>query len=106
MAAPDAYAGLMLTRESVVFRNEFPNAPSVRDRGTECTVHRAEHSRRREVAKPGIALGSGARDRGFEPRLPDHSHMGSPSRPQPRARPPTRNPPELIQARKTTRSNS
>jgi hypothetical protein len=32
--------------------------------------------------------------------------MGSPSRPQPRARPPTRNPPELIQARKTTRSKS
>ena len=33
MAGADAYAGLMLTRKSVVFRNEFPNAPSVRDRG-------------------------------------------------------------------------
>ena len=25
MAGPDAYAGLMLTRKSVVFRNEFPS---------------------------------------------------------------------------------
>ena len=30
----------------------------------------------REVAKPGIALGSGPRDRGFESRLPDHSFLG------------------------------
>jgi hypothetical protein len=52
---------------------------SVRDRGTECTVHGAENSRRREVAKPGIALGSGPRDRGFESRLPD-SQRAHPSR--------------------------
>ena len=52
---------------------------SVRDRGTECTVHRAEDSRHREVAKPGIALGSGPRDRGFESRLPDHFTVTSSS---------------------------
>src|ERR1700730_17661599 len=51
---------------------------SVRDRGTECTVQRAENSRRREVVKPGIALGSGPRDRGFESRLPDHSQRVQP----------------------------
>jgi hypothetical protein len=54
------------------FGNSAPES-SVRERGTECTVHRAENSRRREVAKPGIALGSGPRDRGFESRLPDHN---------------------------------
>ena len=58
--------------------SNFSPVHSVRDRGTECTVHRAENSRRREVAKPGIALGSGPRDRGFESRLPDHSQRVQP----------------------------
>src|SRR6266849_2357451 len=89
MADPDAYAGLMLTRKSVVFRNEFPNAPSVRDRGTECTVHRAEHSRRREVAKPWYRARFGTeRSRvRIPPSRPLTQHMGSPSRPQSRAGP-------------------
>jgi hypothetical protein len=81
MAGADAYAGLMKAQKLTSFRNKWPFGRSVRDRGTECTVHRAENSRRREVAKPGIALGSGPRDRGFESRLPDHSHRpgGCPS---------------------------
>ena len=36
----------------------------------------SKKTRHREVAKPGIALGSGPRDRGFESRLPDHSFLG------------------------------
>ena len=70
---PTRYAGVMLGVKFSQFRCNSSNCDSVRDRGTECTVHRAENSRRREVAKPGIALGSGPRDRGFESRLPDHS---------------------------------
>src|SRR6266851_5389473 len=74
MAGPDGYAGVMLSVKLPYLWRNSANSDSVRDRGTECTVHRAEISRRREVAKPGIALGSGPRDRGFESRLPDHSH--------------------------------
>jgi hypothetical protein len=33
MVGADAYAGLMLPRKLVVFRNEFPNAPSVWEKG-------------------------------------------------------------------------
>src|ERR1700687_3334323 len=46
-------------------RNSSP-VHSVRDRADSPTTIR-------EVAKPGIALGSGPKDRGFESRLPDHS---------------------------------
>ena len=74
------YAGVMLSVKFSQFWSNSANCDSVRDRGTECTVHRAEDSRRREVAKPGIALGSGPRDRGFESRLPDHSQRVHPSR--------------------------
>src|ERR1700730_14887930 len=76
MAGQDGYAGVMLSVKFSQFWRNSANCDSVRDRGTECTVHRAENSRRREVAKPGIALGSGTRDRGFESRLPDHSQKG------------------------------
>ncbi len=36
----------------------------------------SKKTRHRDVVKPGIALGSGPRDRGFESRLPDHSFLG------------------------------
>src|ERR1700730_1553854 len=81
MAGPDGYAGVMLSVKLPYFWRNSANGDSVRDRGTECTVHGAENSRRREVAKPGIALGSGPRDRGFESRLPDQffTHMRIPT---------------------------
>ena len=77
MAGPDGYAGVMLSVKVPYLWRYSANSDSVRDRGTECTVHGAENSRRREVAKPGIALGSGPRDRGFEFRPPDHLFVGA-----------------------------
>jgi hypothetical protein len=77
MAGADAYAGLMQARKDTSFRNKWPFAPSVRER----VIARIEQRARnvdvlfREVAKPGIAPGSGPGDRGFESRLPDHSQM-------------------------------
>jgi hypothetical protein len=56
MAGADAYAGFMLTPKSVVFRNEFPNAPSVREKGARRTKFQAQKCR--GVAQPGRASGS------------------------------------------------
>src|SRR5260370_17354870 len=73
MAGGDAYAGLMLTRKSVVFRKEFPNAPSVREKGARRTKFQAQKCR--GVAQPGRASGSGPEGRWFESSRPDYSSL-------------------------------
>src|ERR1700730_9029186 len=69
--------GYQLAMETAQKLRYFSPVHSVRER----VIARIEQGARnvdilfREVAKPGIAPGSGPGDRGFESRLPDHSQM-------------------------------
>ena len=72
MAGPDAYAGLMLPRKLTSFRNKWPFAPSVREKGARRSKFQAQKCR--GVAQPGRASGSGPEGRWFESSRPDHFH--------------------------------